>query len=359
VTVCSLLISARAGRCDDTYSMAPPVSATSSPPSSSVFNWQEIPVNQQVPITRAVFDEGGYQLYDTVGETIIVPFKSDNLYVMKFGVSDTGSTFFVNTGSTPILFVPRHGYLTNGAVPGARWYPFTSDFAPETPVFLGVAPSWSIFIGTGWYPNMFCYGGYWCGTEFGYFTPAFGLFISFGGHDFGGWGAYRGYAGHYAPPYHLGYYHPGVYHYGARSYWAGRSFHGSSGNAFGGGSHGFAGASGHGSAAATHGFAGAAGHGVSGGTHSFSGSSGHVFRGAEGGHSYSGGAHSRSAGFRGNEAESHGGVSGGGFRGAEGGSHGGGFGGQTGGGSHGGGFSGGGDHGGDSGGNHGGGDRHH
>ena len=31
-------------------------------------------INRKVPITRAIFDQGGYQLLDDVGETIVVPF---------------------------------------------------------------------------------------------------------------------------------------------------------------------------------------------------------------------------------------------------------------------------------------------
>jgi hypothetical protein len=391
---------------DDSYTMAPPVSSdndsaspapSTSAAASSVFNWQDIPANQQVPITRAVFDQGGYQLYDTVGETIVVPFKDQNLYVMKFGVSTTGSIYFVNSGTEPILYVPQHGYLTNATVPGARWYPFTSDFTPATPVFLGVAPSWNVFVGIGWYPDMFCYGGYWCGDEFGVFGPSFGLFISFGGHHFDGWGGYRDYAGRYGPPYHMGYYNRGIYH--SAHGFGGDSFRGAGGHGFGGG-HSFAGAAGHsfgGGNGGGHTFAGGSGHNFSSANgHSFGGSSGHAFRGATGGaytsagHGFGGGYHgtsgeshsygSSTGGFHGSNGSSHGtyggGSSSGGFHGASGDSHGS-FGGShndngsVGGGGHSGGFGGGGggSHsdsgsvgGGGGGGDHGGGgggDRHH
>ena len=53
---------------------------------AGVYNWTDVPVNQQVPISRAVFDQGGYQLYSPQG-TIVVPFANQNLYVMKFGQS--------------------------------------------------------------------------------------------------------------------------------------------------------------------------------------------------------------------------------------------------------------------------------
>jgi hypothetical protein len=168
---------------------------------ASAFDWTQVPANQQVPISRAAFTRSGYQLYDTVGETILVPFSNDNLYVMKFGVSDNGTTYFVNTGDAPVLFIPRNGYLDNDSMPGARWYPFTQDWHPQEPVYLGVAPSWDLFVGMGWYPDMACYGGYW--SEYGYaFAPCLGLDFVIGADNWFGWDSYWRYCDHH-PGFHI------------------------------------------------------------------------------------------------------------------------------------------------------------
>lgn len=193
--------------CDPPTAMAPPVAAQSdqvgAADSDSVFQWTEVPENQQVPLTRAVFDQNGYQLYDTVGETIQVPFANNNLYVMKFALSPTGDMYFVNTGDYPVLYVPQNGYLENASVPGARWYPFSDTFHPAQPVFLGVAPSWSAFIGMGWYPNMVFYGGYYSHSAFvagGVFLPTVGLSIVIGGTPYHSWAGYHNYyIGHPGP----------------------------------------------------------------------------------------------------------------------------------------------------------------
>jgi len=250
---------------DDPLSMAPPVDSnysqgteqvaavndTTAAP-DSVFNWTEIPQNQQVPITRAVFDKGGYQLYDTVGETIVVPFSNQNLYVMKFGQSTTGSMYFVNDGSVPILYVPRDGYLENAAASGARWYPFSQDFHPAEPVFLGCAPSWPEYVDMGWYPGMVIYGGYYGHTSFiagGLFLPTIGLSIFIGGHPYYGWHEYRDYYHFHPAPYHERIVNRNYYNFSGRGYSAGREFRGTghpyaahstygSGHTFGGGTAG-------------------------------------------------------------------------------------------------------------------------
>ena len=308
------------GYCDDdTYNMAPPVqlpsSVSSDPEVATVFNWQEIPVNQDVPITRAVFDQGGYQLYDTVGETIVVRYKDNNLYVMKFGVSDDGSTYFVNTGTSPILYLPQDGYLENATVDGARWYPFGNSFHPSSPVFLGIAPDWSSYVSIGWYPDMYCYGGYWCGTPGGVFEPSIGLFITFGGNRFKSWGDYGHYVGDHPAPYHLGYSNHNIYHYASRTYWGSRQFRGNSSQGNGGRSSGgggnlsgrvFGGTTG----GAPHSFSAGNQHsegGQSSAPNGFGGasSSGHTFRGASGGPSNGGGSQ-HSGGFGGGRSGSNG-----------------------------------------------------
>ena len=214
---------------DDPTSMAPPVE-TSAPAgfsgetnaaADSVFNWREIPANQEVPLTRASFDQGGYQLYDAVGETIVVPFTSENLYVMKFATSPNGNLYFENEGGYPVLYVPRGGFLENATVSGARWYPFGQDFHPTEPVFLGIAPSYDEFINLGWYPDTFFYGGYYGHSSFisgGIFLPTIGLFFSIGGHPYYGWNDYHRYYEGHPGYYRTNYYNRDFYHYAGSHY---------------------------------------------------------------------------------------------------------------------------------------------
>lgn len=256
---------------DQAYNMAPPVqnaAAANTVNQDDVFQWTEVPQNQDVPIVRATFDEGGYQLYDNVGETIVVPFTNDNLYVMKFAVSPTGKMFFVNTGAAPTLYVPRNGYLVNATVPGAKWYPFTKSFHPETPVFVGIAPSWNLFIGMGWYPNMTCWGGYWGPTPFiagGVFVPCSGFEIAIGGAFLFGWAAYHTYWWGHPAPFHVAYWNRGMYRWANRPIGPNHSFagaHGAFASHLGGGGHHFRGG---GMAFGGHGGGFGGGHGFGGG----------------------------------------------------------------------------------------------
>ena len=284
-------------RAQDPVTMAPPVPEQSVPADSqypqqtaegtpvntsqsSVFNWAEIPQDQRVPVTRVTFDQGGYQIYDTVGETIVVPFANKNLYVMKFAVSPDNTMFFENTGGAPVLYVPQNGYLENATVPGAKWYPFSEKFHPAEPVFLGIAPSYPVFVGLGWYPHTILYGGYYCHTSFvegGVFLPSIGLSFFIGGHPYYGYAGYRDYLFAHPAPYHIGYFNRDVYRFAGRPIGPDHRF-------YGGGHGGYDG----------HSFGGyhAGGSAFAGGTHSFGGG-GHVFRGAGtfngGGHSYGGG----------------------------------------------------------------------
>jgi hypothetical protein len=185
----------------------------------SVFNWTEVPADQEVTITRATFDEGGYQLYDTVGETVVVPFTNHDLYVMKFARSDNGSMYFVNTGSAPVLYVPDGGYLVNATNPTARWFPFSPRFHPATPVYIGIAPSWNDYVNMGWYPDMVYYGGYWCDRPIyddGIFVAIPGLSIFIGDVDCGGWWPYFRYCDYHRPPFRMAFWNRDVYR------WAGR-----------------------------------------------------------------------------------------------------------------------------------------
>lgn len=224
--------------CDDPVTMAPPIdsystqSADNAPPNAgpdTVFKWSEVPADQQVPIRRAVFDQGGYQLYDNAGETIVVPFTNQNLYVMKFALSTNGTTYFVNEGDVPVLYVPQGGYLENATVPGARWFPFSEKYHPSQPVFLGIAPSWTTYVNMGWYPGMYCHGGYWGENSYvsgGLFLPTIGLFFEIGGRHYDGWERYHDYYDYHPAPYRIGYFHRDVYRWSDRPYWVARPFEG-------------------------------------------------------------------------------------------------------------------------------------
>jgi hypothetical protein len=333
-----LLLAATHAFAADPVTMAPPIqlpdtvaTAADSDNASqdTVFKWTEIPQDQQVPLTRAVFDRGGYQLYDTVGETIVVPFTNQNLYVMKFGLSTNGHMYFVNQGSVPVLYLPKDGYLENAAVSGARWYPFGKDFHPDHPVFLGIAPSWDAFVGMGWYPDMTCWGGYYSNTAFvagGIFLPTVGLFFEIGGHPYYGWHGYHAYFVGHPAPYHLGYFNRDVYRWAnrpysslhrfggvGRTYVAHRSFQGGGAShsfyahrSFAGSGHTFRGATGFSGA-----HAGGGDRAVGGGGHSFGGGGDHGFGGGGdhgfgGGHGGFGGGHGGFGGFGGG----HGGFGG-------------------------------------------------
>jgi len=301
---------------DPPVAMAPPVdnppATTTTSHTENIFNWDEIPANQQVPLNHAVFDHGGYQLYDTVGETIVVPFANQNLYVMKFAVSPNDTLYFVNEGGTPVLYIPRDGYLENATVPGAKWYPFSADFHPATPVFLGVAPSYPDYVDIGWYPNTVIYGGYYCSTPFiagGVFLPTIGLTFIIGGHPYHGWHEFHDYVVIHPGPYHVRYFHEGIYRpyrgaFAAREFRGYAGYHGPVGfhpgtvvahgghvfhggdPRFTGGGHGVGGVGGH----DFHG-TGGTGHVFHGGAVSLPhGSSGHVFGGTPSG-SHDGGSH--------------------------------------------------------------------
>lgn len=182
--------------------MAPPVAA---PPAvaapvqpganNNVYDWRDVPKGQQVPINRAVFDQGGYQLYATSGETITVPFENQNMYVMKFGKT-TGDMYFINDNGSPTLFVRDGAYLENAAAQGARWYPFPQNYAYSRPVYMGIAPSWGAYTSMGWYPGMNYYGGYWSYNPWSVglaYAAMPGLMINIGGRPYYGWNSYSTY----------------------------------------------------------------------------------------------------------------------------------------------------------------------
>ncbi len=204
---------------------------------NGAYNWTEVPVGQQVQITRAVFDQGGYQLYSPQG-TIVVPFANQNMYVMKFGQSRTGGMYFVNSGQFPTLYVPPGAGLQNAAQPNSNWYPFPQNYAYTQPVYVGIAPSWSAFSGMGWYPGMAYYGGYYGYSPYSIVGPMVGLHFLIGGSPYYGWNSYHSYyAGHpygYAP---MRVVNRTVYNQAARTSFNsggfGRRFFGSAGSTFG------------------------------------------------------------------------------------------------------------------------------
>ena len=219
---------------------------------NGVYNWTDVPTGRQEPVQRAVFDQGGYQLYTPDG-TVVVPFQNQNLYVMKFGQSNNGQTYFVNDGQVPTLFLPPGGYLENAVAQGAKWYPFSQNFnyaQYNQPMYVGPAPSWNQFVGMGWYPGMAYYGGYYGMHPYGMgygFAPMVGLTFLIGGASYYGWNSYHSYYGS-----HPGYIrntivNQNIYH--AASMGGGRTFGGSRSSSFGGGGRtGSFGSSGRGSA---------------------------------------------------------------------------------------------------------------
>ncbi|MGO8672852.1 MAG: hypothetical protein ACLQVD_16010 [Capsulimonadaceae bacterium] len=197
---------------------------------ANVFVWSEIPMGHRVPLRRCTFDEGGYQLYDTAGECVVVPFVHHNLYAMKFGIS-SGGYYFVNDGAYPVLYCPESGYLVNATVRTARWYPchHFHHYHHLHPVFVGIAPSWSYYVAMGWYPDMCYYGGYWCDEPYGYgvaFEPTFGLTITIGGAVCSGWWSYYNYWHVHGAPYHMGFADPAVYRWASNPSIGPRMFRG-------------------------------------------------------------------------------------------------------------------------------------
>ena len=284
---------------------APAATTTISPAGQNVFQWQDVPQNRQVPITRAVFDKGGYQLTDDQGETIVVPFTDQNLYVLRFGQT-TGSMYFVNDGTTPTLYIPRGGYLENASAQGARWYPFPQSYDYTTPVYVGPAPSWSEWVGMGWYPDMVYYGGYY-GYEpwsFGVAFDAFpGLYFSIGGRPYYGWNAYHTYYSYHS--YNRSYVRDGARFGGYNAGRRGSNDFGSRPSQYGG-AGGYGGHSGYGGGNAGS-TGSAAGHSSGGGQAGgpYSTSTPRTFRGGQGGPGSSqggatyGGGHTNSGRFGG------------------------------------------------------------
>lgn len=179
---------------DDPMPLAPPVRGSYSQ-YDDVFDWRDVAYDERVEISRATFDQDGYQLYDRRGQIIFVPFENNNLYVMRFGQT-SGRMFFVNDGGVPTLYIPANGYLENVAASGARWYPFPQQFTYTRPIYIGVAPSWNDYMVMGWYPGMTYWGGYWDYSPWrvGYrYAPMSSWSIRIGNFSYTRWDDYCGF----------------------------------------------------------------------------------------------------------------------------------------------------------------------
>ncbi|MCW3100913.1 MAG: hypothetical protein JWL77_6531 [Chthonomonadaceae bacterium] len=171
--------------------MAPPV-AMNNGQGTGVYQWQDVPVNQQVPILRATFDQGGYQIFAQNGETIVVPFANNNMYVMKFGRSN-GDNYFVNENGVPVLYLRPGQGLENAAAQGALWYPIPQNYAYSAPMYVALAPTWGEYANMGWYPGMTYYGGMWGYSPYSHFAWMPGFYISVGGRRYTDYGGYHSY----------------------------------------------------------------------------------------------------------------------------------------------------------------------
>lgn len=207
------LASQTAARSDDSYYLAPPV-ATNPSTSADPFDWHNVPMNERVNIVNATFDQGGYQLYDDVNEVILVPFTDQNLYVMKFARTYSSQMSFENVNGVPTLFIPRGGSLQNATLSSARWYPFSDDFQPTTPVYIGIAPSWNDYVAMGWYPGMAVYTGYWrydAWSDGCTLTSPANYVVIINESRFVGWGPFHRSWIDRPAPYHMAIFHPEFY----------------------------------------------------------------------------------------------------------------------------------------------------
>jgi hypothetical protein len=161
-------------------------------PTGGVFQWQDVPANQEVPVMRATFDQGGYQIFAQSGETIVVPFVNNNLYVMKFGRTNSQS-FFRNENGVPTLYLRPGEGLENASAQGARWYPIPQDYGYSQPMYVALAPTWNDYANMGWYPGMTYYGGMWGYSPYSHFSWMPGFYINIGGRRYTDYNNYYSY----------------------------------------------------------------------------------------------------------------------------------------------------------------------
>jgi len=211
LTACAFLFAGCSGQPQQTINIAPPVNqgyqqgnsgqqmapgyqqgGGGAQQTAGVYQWQDVPQGQQVQVSRATFDQGGYQIFATSGETIVVPFVNQNLYALKFGRTN-GQPYFVNDGQAPTLYLPVGGFLENAAAQNARWYPIPADYSYSQPMYVSLAPSWSEYVGMGWYPGMNYYGGMWGYNPYSSFAWMPGFYIGIGGARYTSYTSYHTY----------------------------------------------------------------------------------------------------------------------------------------------------------------------
>jgi hypothetical protein len=169
----------------------------------AVYSWCDLPRSQHIPIRRAFFDRGGYQLYDAWGNVIVVPFREQNLYVMKFCLATDNAMSVVNQGNYPVLYLPISARLKNATVPKAYWYPLTTEFHPSGPMFLSMVPSYDAYMCMGWFPRMTYWGGYWSGLAShagDFLVPTPDMHVVIESYCCSGWQPYCDYCQAHTPP---------------------------------------------------------------------------------------------------------------------------------------------------------------
>lgn len=178
------------------------------PDPSGDYQWYEAPANREIAVKQVLLDGDGYQITDQAGETIEVSFLTNNLFLLQMAVSSDHQMRFVNTGSNPLLYLPKDAYIL--ALPfnerisdhpidlvqnGARWYPFKS-FAPAQPVFMGPAPTWGGFVNSFWFTRMVIEGGFYTTVPFAKGvtvsqTPDLAYIVD--GHPYKSWAGFESY----------------------------------------------------------------------------------------------------------------------------------------------------------------------
>ncbi|HEX5324829.1 MAG TPA: hypothetical protein VFW40_13660 [Capsulimonadaceae bacterium] len=195
----------------DSVSAPPPLSANVGASYESldgVYYGFDVPENRSVQIQRMIFNQDGYELLDKAGETIKVAFVKDNLYTMQFAAAGGQAMYFANIGGHPVIYLPKNGYLIETPPysfnddfyayeeTGVYWYPFTKDFYPTDPVFMGPAPTWGGFLNMPWYPRVRIQGGYWSSKPVGpgvSVAPTPGLLFTVDGHPYRDWAGFMSY----------------------------------------------------------------------------------------------------------------------------------------------------------------------
>lgn len=122
---------------------------------------QDVPRGEEIPVSGVRFDQGGYMVDEKSGDTIDVPFTDHNLNVIRFARSTNGTSYYVNEGEAPVLYIPV-GFFLESSVNGlARWQPLPADFAEVRPMYVSMAPSWEEYVHLNFYSEMRWYGGVW------------------------------------------------------------------------------------------------------------------------------------------------------------------------------------------------------